>query len=80
MGSASRGCEALGEGAQHVGYVKTQFSLDILNTCSKGTITVSTDGTNSGIHVQTQPSGVPKVFCCNCTDGRKLSAQQRVAG
>ena len=75
MGSASRGCEALGEGAQNVGYVKTQFSLDILNTCSKGTITVSTDGTKAGIHVLTEPSTVAKVCCCNCTDGRKVSTQ-----
>ncbi len=66
MNTANPGCEGLRGGAQNFGYFKTQFSLDILNTCSKGTITVSTDGTKGGIHVQTEPSGVPKVCCCNC--------------
>ncbi|MGZ4938589.1 MAG: hypothetical protein ACXV44_07840, partial [Halobacteriota archaeon] len=69
MSTATPVCEGLGDGAQNFNYFKTLFSLDILNTCSKGTITVSTDGTKSGIHVQTESSSVPKVCCCNRATG-----------
>jgi competence protein ComEC len=59
-------CQSLGEGAQNFGYFKNEFKLNILSTCDLGNITVSTDGTKDGVHVQSESSSVPKVCCCNC--------------
>lgn len=66
-------CQGLGEGVQNFDYFKKEFKLNILSTCDLGTITVSTDGTKSGIHVQSESSSVPKACCCNCAAGSAKS-------
>ncbi|MGZ4918281.1 MAG: ComEC/Rec2 family competence protein [Halobacteriota archaeon] len=66
-------CESLGEGVQNFDYFKKEFKLSILSTCDLGNITVSTDGTKGGTHVQSESSSVPKVCCCNCASGSTKS-------
>jgi competence protein ComEC len=56
-------CERLGEGAKNIDYFKDQ----LWNTCDKGTIIVTTDGT-PGVYVRSEASAVPKVCCCNCSN------------
>lgn len=61
-------CEGLHNGAQNFNYFKTKFSLEIVSTCNMGTVTVTSDGTSNGIHVQTEASSVPQGCCCTCVN------------